>query len=218
MVSLVHIAARGCQRMLLAWLVFCVALQIARPRIQPFLSRVSSPRHLITLDTFSFSISTTSLNDAPRRLLDILPRIRSTRTRRTSSKRRLTWCYDTGALLALAGLVVAQVMLLWAAWRAIASAAQVLLPGDDAKIPPPRLLKRVPVSLDESPVMPNPTQGLIIRPAVRNSYPILLPPSLIPNRQIPGLTTSLSGLPVLFGSLLVAQSFHELGHGLAAAA
>ncbi|BGO94930.1 Microtubule bundling protein [Rhodotorula toruloides] len=91
-------------------------------------------------------------------------------------------------------------MLLWAAWRAIASAAQVLLPGDDAKIPPPRLLKRVPVSLDESPVMPNPTQGLIIRPA------------------IPGLTTSLSGLPVLFGSLLVAQSFHELGHGLAAAA
>ncbi|GAA6049671.1 hypothetical protein NBRC10513_005972 [Rhodotorula toruloides] len=186
--------------MLLAWLVFYTALQIARPRIQPFLSRLSSARLLISLDTVSLSVSTTTLNEAPRRLLDLLSRIRSTRTRRTSGKRRLSWLYDTGALLSLTGLVVAQVVLLWAAWRAIESAAQVPLPGDHAETLSPRLLKRAPVSLEEVPVAPSPTQGLIIRPV------------------IPGLTTSLSGLPIFFGSLLVAQSFHELGHGLAAAA
>ncbi|BGP34784.1 hypothetical protein JCM10296v2_006606 [Rhodotorula toruloides] len=119
---------------------------------------------------------------------------------RTSSKRRLSWLYDTGALVSLAGLVVAQVVLLWAAWRAAGAAAGVMVQGDLAEIPGRRLLKRAPVFLDESPLTPNPPQGLIIRPV------------------FPGLTTSLSGLPLLLGSLLVAQSFHELGHGLAAAA
>lgn len=159
--------ADGIGRMLLAWLLFYTALQIARPRLQPFLSRLSSAQLLISLEPHSVSITTATLNYAPRRLLDALPRIRSTRGRRTGGKRRLTWLYDLGGLASLAGLVVAQVALAWAAWRAIEVAMRVVSSGGHAGSPTPRLLKRAPIVFDDSPTSISPTQGLVLRPLVR---------------------------------------------------
>ncbi|GAA5968383.1 hypothetical protein JCM11641_007614 [Rhodosporidiobolus odoratus] len=136
---------------------------------------------------------TTSLNSLPSRLIDWLPRVRW-HTRR--DKRRLSTLWDVGALVALIGGVIAQGVLLLAAYRAVGALWSIITSTEAAPALSAGLVKRAPVDVVPPPSSEvSPAQDLLLRP-------------LIP---------SFSSLPLVVFALVISQGFHELGHALAAA-
>ncbi|GAA5874133.1 hypothetical protein JCM1840_000361 [Sporobolomyces johnsonii] len=180
--------------MWLPLLVFWAVVQI----LKPLLHRQNAPT-TIRISHLSLHLSTTALNSLPPFILRCIPQL--TRDTKGGTVRRLSSIWDAGAVAAVAGIAVAQGVLLWAAvkggaalWASLARSeapANVMTLARRAAIP----LESTAFSAGSAP----PSDGLLLRPL------------------IPGLTTPLSTLPMLLLALFVSQAWHELGHALAAA-
>jgi len=204
------------------------ALQLARPRLDPLLARLSTRTTRVALSPSALDLSTTALNGVPDAVLRCVPR----RRRGAGQGRRLGAWWDAGALVVLVGCVVAQGLLALAGARAVGALVSVLgggaLEGGTAAQLVRRAVGDEALSAASSSQAHSAADSLLLRPLVRP-----LAPSFTCSRgrpltatcaraarrveQVPGLTTPLSLVPTLVAALVVAQGFHELGHALAAA-
>ncbi|GAA6009641.1 hypothetical protein JCM10207_004136 [Rhodosporidiobolus poonsookiae] len=176
--------------MLLFLVLAWLILQALAPRLHALLNRPSSP-FTLRISPLSVHLDTTALNSLPAAVLARVPRLHRHKDAHAQQGRRFGAFWDAGAVLCLGGMAVAQVVLVVAAWRAAAvlwmTTGRQALPN----APAAGLVKRAEDASSPS----APQDGLLLRP-------------LIP---------SLSSLPLVVLALTTSQSFHELGHALAAA-
>ncbi|GAA5886332.1 hypothetical protein JCM6882_001609 [Rhodosporidiobolus microsporus] len=177
-------------------------LQLFRTRLNTLFASLSTHTRLhLSPCSLHLSTNSPSLLRLPAALVDRLPRLQRHgrgKNNWVEQSRRLGAFWDLGALAAVAGAAVAQVVLLYAAGKALRALWAVLNGTTGATGAAAQLVKRAPVDLSPLPSAPSggtAADDLLLRP-------------LIP---------SLSSLPLLALALVVSQGYHELGHALAAA-
>ncbi|GAA6023278.1 hypothetical protein JCM11491_003897 [Sporobolomyces phaffii] len=171
-------------------ILLCVVwalVQLGRGRIERALS---TGRTTVSISRTAVHVSTTALNDIPRRVLDQIPTWAQTGRRR---RRRLGTYWDVGTLVVLVAFVLAQAVLV----LALVQALVVLF--DPAPAPSPssarrRVEKRAPVPVPPAAA----ARELVLRPVV------------------PGWTTSWASVGPIAVALAASQAYHEWGHALCA--
>ncbi|GAA5831999.1 hypothetical protein JCM11251_002780 [Rhodosporidiobolus azoricus] len=189
--------------MLVSLTLIWLFLQLFRNRLNTVFARLSSP-FTVHLSPFSLHLATTSpsLLRIPDALVGYLPRLERHRSNGTGDgKRRLGIYWDLGALASLFGGVVAQVVLLVAAGKAVRALWTFAAGSAAISSAAMAVAKRAPV---DTALLP-PSAGSP-GDVVKATDDLLLRP-LIP---------SLSSLPLLVLAIAVSQVWHELGHAMAA--
>ncbi|KAM0752071.1 hypothetical protein T439DRAFT_200255 [Meredithblackwellia eburnea MCA 4105] len=176
--------------------------------------RLDNPeQNTATITTLNVSgltlhINTTTLNNLPRQIVFFFKKLATCITRNddhqttTTTTRSWSTFWDAGTILVLAAILVSQAVLISSTIFAINSALQLVLSAHVEHAVPKRSPSPPPLAIRQ--LLPSPTTttpvtgGLILRPV------------------IPGITAPLSSLPLLVLTLFAAQSFHELGHAIAA--
>ncbi|GAA6059239.1 hypothetical protein JCM10212_006632 [Sporobolomyces blumeae] len=170
------------------WAALWLALQLGKPKVEACLTRLCSTSSF-RISRTSFDLSTSTLDDLPRRILDRVGR--RGRNAMTRLERRWPLYWDVGAVAALVGFVLVQVVLVAACWTSISTLYTVTSR--------PHSSSHVKRTANEPGASPRPSDGLLIQPL------------------IPGVTTDWSSAPFLLSALVVSQIFHETGHAFAAA-
>lgn len=138
------------------------AVQLSRRRLDPLLARCSRGSTAISLSLWSLDIRTTVCNSLPARILRSVPRLHTRQRPVYAAAQRSSAFWDVGGVACLVGLVVSQVVLLWAGCRAVAalkrSSSTSALSSAAA-----RLLKRAPVPASAT---ADAADSLVFRPLV----------------------------------------------------
>lgn len=132
------------------WFLF-IALRHTRLRRFVSPAPASSSAVIAVSPPWSLQVSTRALNDVPSRLLSssFLPRVVSKRTSTSQRRRRrrLSAWFDTGmVVVSLVGLIVAQGVLILAAFKALRMVfGEIAVVGGDAAAVPTRVSKRAAI-------------------------------------------------------------------------
>ncbi|GAA5944344.1 uncharacterized protein JCM15063_006567 [Sporobolomyces koalae] len=144
-----------------------------------------------TVDISPWSVHWSTRSRAPHRLVQHLVELipHKARHSRTETVRRLASYWDFGTIVVLGGFVLGQIVLVVALWKALVALSDSFQTATTESLY--RLAKRAPI--------PNPRDELLLQPF------------------IPGITTSLSIVPLFLTALVASQVYHEFGHALCAA-
>ena len=107
------------------------AVWVAIHAIHSVLARRLPSSTTVTLSALSLHLSTTSLNSWPKRILSLSTRSRRKEDEDGEGKATLGW--DVGALTVVAGIIVAQVVLVWAAVGAVRTIWSVGIAGSGSE-------------------------------------------------------------------------------------
>ncbi|GAA5948358.1 hypothetical protein JCM3765_001385 [Sporobolomyces pararoseus] len=172
------------------WLI----IQLFKTKLERIFSSESTA---LEISRIFIHLSTTSFNFLPSTVLEWIPQRRRQVKRKGDADRRLNEYWDLATLVVLFSFLVSQGVLVWALCKSLLALYHLSFPVTTAPLET-ALVKRAPVPIT-APPFESPSNELLIQPL------------------IPGLTTSLSALPILISALAISQTYHEWGHALCAA-